>query len=50
MERRRAKAMKLLDAKMAELSQESEGWDDAKDNSNDNNNTKNEPIDSTLKV
>ena len=49
MERRRAKAMKLLDAKMAELSQESEGWDDAKD-SNDDNNTKNEPIDSTLKV
>ena len=49
MERRRAKAMKLLDAKMAELSQESEGWDDAKDNINDNN-TINEQIDSTLKV
>ena len=27
-ERRRAKAMKLLDAKMAQLSQESEGWGD----------------------
>lgn len=27
MERRRAKALKLLDAKMAELSKESEGWD-----------------------
>lgn len=27
-ERRRAKAMKLLDAKMAELSQDPEGWDD----------------------
>mmetsp|Transcript_22389 Transcript_22389/g.37446 ORF Transcript_22389/g.37446 Transcript_22389/m.37446 type:complete len:372 (-) Transcript_22389:227-1342(-) len=27
-ERRRAKALKLLDAKMAELSQEPEGWDD----------------------
>jgi hypothetical protein len=27
-DRRRAKALKLLDAKMAELSQEPEGWDD----------------------
>jgi len=27
-ERRRAKAMKMLDAKMAELSRKSEGWDD----------------------
>ena len=27
-ERRRAKAMKLLDAKIAELSKESEGWED----------------------
>jgi hypothetical protein len=27
-ERRRAKAMKLLDAKMAELAKEPEGWDD----------------------
>jgi hypothetical protein len=44
MERRRAKAMKLLDAKMAELSQENEGWDDSKDDNT------NEPSDSTLKV
>jgi hypothetical protein len=27
-ERRRAKAMKILDAKMAELYKKSEGWDD----------------------
>lgn len=27
-ERRRAKALKLLDAKMAELAREPEGWDD----------------------
>eukprot|EP01041_Mallomonas_annulata_P009002 gene9002-18637_t len=33
-ERRRAKAMKLLDAKMQELTKESEGWDD--DNHDDN--------------
>lgn len=30
-ERRRAKAIKLLDAKMAELSKEPEGWEDLKD-------------------
>jgi len=43
MERRRAKAMKLLDAKMAELSQESEGWDDGSKDVVEN-------PDSTLKV
>ena len=29
-ERRRAKAMKLLDAKMAELSKEPESWEDVR--------------------
>lgn len=29
-ERRRAKAMKLLDAKLAQLSQETEGWGDVR--------------------
>eukprot|EP00602_Paraphysomonas_sp_CaronLab_P011873 CAMPEP_0185041086 /NCGR_PEP_ID=MMETSP1103-20130426/39925_1 /TAXON_ID=36769 /ORGANISM="Paraphysomonas bandaiensis, Strain Caron Lab Isolate" /LENGTH=204 /DNA_ID=CAMNT_0027580667 /DNA_START=76 /DNA_END=690 /DNA_ORIENTATION=- len=34
-ERRRAKAIKLLDAKMAELSKEPEGWEDIKDPNED---------------
>lgn len=34
-ERRRAKAIKLLDAKMAELSKEPEGWEDVKEDAGD---------------
>lgn len=50
MERRRAKAMKLLDAKMAELSQETtEGWDDSITN-NESSSTTNIESDSSLKV
>lgn len=37
-ERRRAKALKLLDAKMAELSKEPEGWEDLKEDVTDKSN------------